>query len=460
MQKRKPGSYALVVALFLCASANAQTPIDTLIDLNGALQLAIQHYHLLKAKGYESQAAAKSIDVEKYSKWPSIDISYNANLATANNLTGMFYPTGILPITGPPSTSNSPNPATGSAAGLLLNWQAITFGQRNAQIDVSVVEANSKNLEYQQEVFRHQINVISVYLDLLLAYDIVSIHQQNIDRVLANLKQSRTLVNTGIKPAVDTALFLSELSKAKIGRLNAERQLKIQQWQLAQLIVTPNMPVPTDTSFLNRLPAEITTPDTGFSNHPLILYSKSLVELNRSRETLLKKSFLPKLTVWGAAFARGSGFQPDGTIKTWDGLALNRYNYGAGIQLAFPIMKYGDANRQRQQQSFLSNAAQERLEESKLELTTQLNIANTTFNSSLAIASETQQQFKSGRYAFTAMQVRYNTGLVNFADLIQAQYNLLTAELEIRKAYWEAWKALLLQAAVKGDANVFLNEIK
>ena len=90
----------------------------------------------------------------------------------------------------------------------------------------------------------------------------------------------------------------------------------------------------------------------------------------------------------------------------------------------------------------------------------QQHIANTTFNNSIAIAKETQQQLKSGKYAFTAMQARYNTGLVNFADLIQAQYNLLKAELDSKTAYWDAWKAMLLQTAVNGDENIFLNAIR
>jgi len=58
------------------------------------------------------------------------------------------------------------------------------------------------------------------------------------------------------------------------------------------------------------------------------------------------------------------------------------------------------------------------------------------------------------------MQTRYKTGLVNYADLIQAHYNLLNAELDNKKAHWEAWKALLYQAAVLGDENIFINAIQ
>jgi outer membrane protein TolC len=58
------------------------------------------------------------------------------------------------------------------------------------------------------------------------------------------------------------------------------------------------------------------------------------------------------------------------------------------------------------------------------------------------------------------MDTRYASGLVNFSDLIQAQYNLYKAELDLKRAYWDVWKGLLLQAAVKGDENIFLQQIK
>jgi len=452
-------SYKLFVAIFFCSHTIAQTSTDTLVDLKSAVQLAEQRYHLLKAGKFEADAASKHIDVVKYSRLPTIDATYQAGFGTANNLTGIFYPSGILPMTGPPSSSNNYNPATGSAASILLNWQAVTFGERAAQIDVSIAEAKSKNLEWKQELFNHKINVISAYLDVLLSLDVIHIHQQNIQRVEANLTQSRTLTISGIKPGVDTALFLSEFSKAKIDLLNAQKLLQTQQLLLAQLIVVDALPVPTDSNFLNRLPPVFTGNDTSFTNHPFIQYSQSQLELSKSRERLLKKSYFPTLNVWSTTFARGSGFEPNQSIKTWDGLALNRYNYGAGVQLTFPIMKYGEVKRQLEQQDFLSKASEERLEDNKEALTTQQLIANTSFNNSMAVAGETQQQLKSAQYAFTAMQIRYNTGIVNFSDLILAQYNLLKAELDVKTAYWDAWKALLLEAAVKGDVNIFLNEI-
>ena len=443
---------------------SAQLAPDTLIRLDGALQLAEHNYPLLKARRLEADASAQNVAVAKYSRMPTIDASYQANLSTANNLTGQYYPYGILSMTGPPSAGNNYSPATGSAASVLLNWQAITFGQRNAQIDVSEKQAKATMSTYQRELFDQKINVISVYLDVLLAHDLAAIQLHNIERVQASLRQSRELAVSGIRPGVDTALFLSELSKARIDGLNARKQLETTQWLLARLIVTDAIPVPADTAFLDRLPVPaplvVAGTDSSFAAHPLIALAQNEFAVSQSKEHLLKKSFLPKLSVWGTGFARGSGFETDGSRKTWDGMGLSRYNYGAGLELSFPIMKYGEVRRQLKEQNLLSQASQQRLEDTRSALTTEQRITSATFVSSLAVAEESRQQLKSGEYAYHAMQIRYNTGLVSFADLIQTQYNLLKAELDLRKAYWDTWKALLLQAAVRGDEKIFMQEIR
>ena len=141
-------------------------------------------------------------------------------------------------------------------------------------------------------------------------------------------------------------------------------------------------------------------------------------------------------------------------------MSLSRYNYGAGLQLAFPIMKYGEVRRQLKAENLRSKASQEMLDNDRNTLSYQQHIATTTFDNNMTVARETMLQMAASEKAFNAMQIRYNTGLVNFTDLIQTQYNLLSAELDVKQSYWDAWKALLLQAAVNGDINVFLNQIK
>src|SRR5258707_10150422 len=128
--------------------------------------------------------------------------------------------------------------------------------------------------------------------------------------------------------------------------MNAKKNLETEQLTMAQFLLIRSLPVPADTAFLHRIPKISLTADNGFSNHPSVLYAQSQLAYNRSKEDILKKSYLPKLSLWGTAFGRGSGFEDNGTIKTWEGMGFSKYNYGAGLLLSFPIMKYGEVKRQ------------------------------------------------------------------------------------------------------------------
>src|SRR5215467_7726415 len=73
-------------------------PIPTLREL---LESAEKNYPLLKSKLMEVEAAKKGIETIKKTIVPSLDASYQVDYATYNNITGMFYPQYILPMTGP-----------------------------------------------------------------------------------------------------------------------------------------------------------------------------------------------------------------------------------------------------------------------------------------------------------------------------------------------------------------------
>src|SRR5215831_7665416 len=103
---RKSKWLNVLIGVSLSIQSLGQTIIDSAISLKSAIQLSEQQSHLLRARNYETKAAASNVNVVKYVKMPTVDASYQANLATANNLTGIFYPVGMLPMTGAPSSTN------------------------------------------------------------------------------------------------------------------------------------------------------------------------------------------------------------------------------------------------------------------------------------------------------------------------------------------------------------------
>jgi outer membrane protein TolC len=428
--------------------------VSTLHDL---LQIAETNYPLLKSKALDIQSAQKSIDVSKSTIIPSLDASYQLNYATYNNITGMAYPQFLIPVSGPPSTSNDMSGVFGSATSLLLSWQPVTFGQRQSQVDFAKAGLQYATADAMNEIFRHKIKVIDAYLDLLIAIELVKVFEENLKRTQASLSMIKTLVITGIKPGVDSALLKAEVSKAKVDLLNSRKYKDQTCIILSQLLAIDSLPVIADSSYFTKLPLAYIIPDS--VKNPQVNLFKSSIELSKARKKVIGKTTMPALAAWASAYARGSGVSYNGAVKTTDGLEFQRYNYGMGLQLSIPILQFARIKPQLQQQDFVIKSNQEKLNEIVLQLKKQNELAETTLTSSLEIVKETPLFYESAAFSYKALQSRYQSGLANFADLLQAQYVLIKAETDNKAAYMGVWKAFLFKAAVTGDLNLFLNQV-
>ena len=442
------------IFLLIGSYATAQQQPNTLLQL---LQLAEKNYPLLKSKMLDIQAAKKGIDVSKSTLVPSLDASYQMNFATYNNITGMSYPQFLIPISGPPSTGNNYNGVFGSATSLLLNWQPITFGQRKSQVDYSKAGLDYANADFGNEVFQHKVKVINTYLDLLTATELIGVYQNNLKRTDANLKAVQSLVISGIRPGVDTALFKAEVSKAKVELLNSQKYKEQVRINLSQLLATDNVDISNDTSFFSKVPKDLLNVDS--IEHPLINLYSSNVEISVSRKKVLSKTMMPTLGVWGTTYARGSGISYDGIVKSTEGLGFQRFNYGVGLQLSVPLLQFVKVKPQLKQQDFVIQSNQEKLKQIELELQKQKELADTIFTNAFEVVKESPLFLESAQFSYRALQSRYQSGLANFADLIQAQYVLAKAEADYKLAYMGLWKAILYKSAVSGNLNLFINQV-
>jgi outer membrane protein len=445
--------FTIVLLASLCCAAQPNPPQS----LHQLLQLAETNYPLLKSKQFSMDAAQKAVEISKNSKMPTVDAAYQMNYSTYNNITGMAYPRLLIPISGPPSASNIYNGTFGSAASLLFNWQAITFGQRSAQIAQSEAGVKYATADAANEILQHKIKVADAYLDALTFIELEKLYQDNISRAATNLSTVNNLVTNGIKPGVDTALFSGEVSRARIDWLNIKKNEEQAIIVLKQLLATENNIVINDSSYFSKLPIIVSTNDTG-ANPLLTLYNSS-IDVEIAKRKSMAKTSLPTLDIWATTYARGSGIAYTGDVKNADGLGFQRFNYGAGLQLSIPLLQSVKIKPQLQQQDLLIKTGQEKLNEINLQLNKQLQTADNSLKYALAIVQESPALIRSANYAYTAMLSRYNSGLANQADVIAVQYNLLKAQTDYKTAYMAVWKTLLFKAAIKGDINLFLNQV-
>jgi len=443
----------LIIGLLLLSAGASQA--QALKDL---LEKAKADYPLLKAKRFESAAGEDQVRYTKSAAIPSVDAGYQVNYATYNNITGMATAQHFVPISGPPSATNSGEAVLGTAGGLLMNWELFTFGQRKSKVESAKAALDYQKADEQNEVFQHQIRTANAYLDLLVTHELVKVYRRNLSRSEDNVRIVRSLTGSGLRPGVDTAIFQAELARAKVDLLNHERLWQAQQLQLSELLGDRHATQFTvDSSYAQRLPV---LPDSlASAQHPSISLAARKLKISEYEKISLQRSLYPKLSLWGTAYGRGSGIRYDGYVHSADGLSFSRYNYGTGLVLSIPLLQFTRTQYQIRSQHAQVQANQERLNAATLQLDKQKQLAEVTLINSLKIAHESPAFFTASIYAYKGLLSRYNSGLLDYTEMIQAQYNLVRSEADLRRSYIEAWKSLLYLSAVNGDLNAFIDQL-
>jgi outer membrane protein TolC len=434
-------------------------PVFGQTDLKSLLTLAEANYPAISAKQAEAEAAQVSILLEKNTLLPSLDAAYQANYSTYNNITGMSYPGMLLPISGPPSTGNFNNPVPGSAVSLLLKWAPVTFGQRAASVEYNRKLYEKQLAGVEDEMLRVKFRVAFVYLEIAATKELIKVYQKNIERNEFNLKQVYSLVSAGIRPGVDSLKFKGELSKARTELYKLENLQETQKQELQELLASETVhDIEMNEFFVQNLPAEPTGPSGIFEN-PVLKMAQFEMEANQARLQQINRSWTPKLEFWGTTYARGSGINYDGTVNKSDGWSFSRYNYGVGLQLVFPILDLTNVKLKTNRQEALMRSSEKSLRQTQLVLNKQETVAQNDLETSLLVAGEVPVEYEAAESAFGALQTRYNSGLIDYSELIQAQYDLLNAEASLKNSYIFSWKALLKLAVIRGDVNIFINQI-
>ena len=444
-----------VYVFFLIPAAMAQDTVR--LSLTELLKAAEINYPRLKAARYQLEAAQANIKLRQQSSIPQLDASYQANLATHNNISGLWQPQFVPPISGPPSAANDYSPVTGSAASLLLQWEPGFFGDRKANINVAATDYNVQQSRLEQDIFSQKVRASEKYIDLVSYQQLLKLYSENSSISERLLRQVSVLAQTGIKPGVDTAMISTSLSSTRIEWLKIKNSLNGILFSLQELVATDSVIINKDSLFYAQVPS--VTLD-GLNEHPSGKTARLSIENSKAERIVITKLTAPRLSFWGTTYGRGSGVDYTGNSKTMEGFSLSRFNYGAGLQLSLPLLKHAETKIRLHQQDLLIKSQEQNFEQVSLDLKEQRKLAAAAFSSALAILHETPIQVNAAQYAFKAMQVRYTTGLVDYTQLLLAQSALLKARIELVKSQAEIWKALLYKAATNGNLDLFINQVR
>jgi outer membrane protein TolC len=452
-------AYGLLLFFLLpCPQAIGQTSTQQL-TLSKALETAAANYGQIRAKDLYAKAQEENIRQVKRQYMPALILHGQVDYATANSVPGSYFSFGFS-TSGSVAGSNNYTPVYGAIGMAAIQWIPFSFGQYKAKLEESDLQFRLAGADAEQEAFYNKIYVAQAYLDVLVAGRLKDLQVKNLNRTIVLGHVISQNAKNGLKPGVDTSFANSEIARAQLNVLDAEKNEAEQRNRLATLMGIENSDSQLDTStFFRRTPVVVLSPSADVSANPVIKIYTTRQNLSAIRETEIYRNYFPKIAVLGVTDGRGSGISYNGHYDESfaGGTQLTRFNYGVGLSCTFNILDYPRMKAEQITQKFRTDAAKTELEEQTLGLKNELILANNKLRISLEQVRQTPVQYTAALDFYRQKLAMYTTGLANIVDLSQALYNLNRAEADNAIARDAVWKALLLKASVSGDFNLFIN---
>jgi len=445
-------SILLFVSVLLHFEINAQNKKDTLqITLQTAIDTAVARYPKIKAFLAEKNSANEQVKVSHTAYIPSLQLQEQLTYATANSLTGQFYPNEgtAIPISGGVNATQNWNAASSQFTTAVLTGPIFAFGKINTNIKEKEARLKTADAEYQNEIFQHKIKVTEAYLFVLVYQKLRKVQFQNLKRATEINRLIKAAVESGLKPGVDSSYSAAEVSKAKINYFSSMRDEKTWQIKFGEFLgMTGNYFVVDSMSFNSALPI-VNTSQSVIDNNPLISIYKNKIESDLFSAKAVKRSYLPTLKYLATGMARGSGISNTG-----------RYNYMIGAYLLWNVTDIFRITHDYKSHMYEVQKDNALLDETRLTLNSQLENANAQLSLAIEQAKEAPIQVNAASGGFNQSKARYQSGLGTLVELSQNLYILARAEADYSITYNNTWRSLLSIAAAAGDINLFLNSVK
>ena len=193
--------------------------------------------------------------------------------------------------------------------------------------------------------------------------------------------------------------------------------------------------------------------------NPLSVEQNAAVEQLRAQLRILERSYFPRFYLQGAAYARGTGAEVNGTnLGGLNGLAPTTQDYALGFTVTFPVMDRTSIQAREVGQSAAIRAETARYQQIATDLKARFNVAVATLGGARNVAANTPVQVAAARAATEQATARYRAGLGNIDEVAEAQRLLAQAEIDDALARLVVWRALLGVATATGDLQPFLAE--
>jgi outer membrane protein TolC len=456
------GVFCLVLSAGATAShAQPQLPPSPL-TLQQAVRYAVDNYPAIRASAARVSAQEAGVDLARTAYLPRLDYGLQINRATRNNVPGLLLPgTVIPPISGPASDSTSASTIWGSASGVLLSWEAYDFGMRGVTVGLAEAQVTRARAGAELTQLDVGIRTADAFLRLAAAEETVRAARANVERQEVFANSVAVLVRNQLRPGADDSRARAELALARIQMIRAEQAEQIARANLAQWLgVAPAAAQIAAGPMLEMPPPPPATPPA-IAAHPLAETQMAGVESTRALQNVLERSYFPRINFQSAYSLRGTGASANGPGGTNLGgtrglFDFDASNWAAGVTATFPLFDWFSVRERKRIEAENERAALATYDRIVLELSSQSEQARAEMEGARRVAENTPIQLASARVLEQQSRARYDAGLATIIEVADSQRLLLEAEVGDAVARLGVWRALVADAAARGDISELL----
>jgi outer membrane protein len=447
------------VASTTTASAQAQPPQP--LTIVQAIERARANYPSLKEQRARAAAAGESVGVAKTAYLPRLDLMWQTNRATRNNVFGLLLPQAIIPpISGPVLGTTSYDSVWGSAGGVLLSWQAVDFGLRRA--NVAVARAQSSQTAAQSALTELDVAAAAAdaFLSVLASDEAVRAARANVDRLQTFADAVRTLVTNQLRPGADQSRAEAELAVARNQLSQAQQNAAIARAALGDATGSPGASFTPEKGVLAQLPPIPPAAAVAVDAHPAVRAASASVETVQARERALARTYAPRVDFQSAFSGRGTGADTPGLPSPGNGLSLEVPNWAVGVTVSFSALDVFAVSARKRVEAQNEIAERARRDQAIQTVATQNARAQALMSAASEIAQNTPAELKAATDAESRARARYSSGLANVTEVAEAARLLTQAEVDDALARLGVWRAVLAVAQAQGDLTPFLERIR
>lgn len=439
--------------------SSALQPIPSKLTLAAAIDVAEANYPRVRAALEQQNAAQATIGVARTVYLPRVDVLWQTNRATANNIYGLLLPQSIVPsISGPVIASDFNRAAWSSAGGTLLSWQPFDFGARAAQVNAARQAARAAGAGLDLTKLDVAVLTANAYFDLATAQQLSATAQANVNRLQVFANSVHVLVNNQLRPGADAAQADAQFAVAQTQLIQAQTSVEVRRAALANLIGGPVGEL--DDAQLLAPPAEQPSATMNGADHPAARQEAAFVGQQQARLSFLNRSYVPQFSLQGALYGRGAGTAVNGIFPGGaNGLAPDTPNWAAGIQMTFSAFDFFSLRAQKKAQAANVRAEQARYSQVVDDLSAQVQQAQAQLAGAEQVARNTPTELTAAQQSETQQRARFQSGLATVIDVAAAESVLVEAEADDAFARLNVWRALAAVAAARGDLTPFLNQL-